>query len=136
MIFIIDDRGNCKRATGKTSNTTHWGIYHRAQKEAPYLIEKMEDTIKDIVLKRYFDPIKRTFPNSTWLGKEILSTWEHKENWNDFCKSEELSSALFGEIMWTCMFDDENEWCTLKTPNANIGREERVYFIKSSESDY
>jgi len=129
MIFVLDARGRFTQARRREPTAPHWNIYYRAQREAPDLVQAMRDTIMDAVQGRmYFDSEKNQFPNSTWIGSRILSSWERKSDWDDYCGDEQTSSALFGEIMWTCMWDDDARWCTTLTTNANEDREERVYF--------
>jgi hypothetical protein len=129
MIWVLDGKGDLREARNRVSHADHWEIYHRAARERPDIVEAMYDAIRDIVTSgRYLDPDGR-FPNSTWLGGEILKTWGRKAEWDAFCGSEHRSNALFGEIMWTVMFDDDHDWATTLTDKANEGREERVYWM-------
>jgi len=136
MIYVLDGKGNLKRAGRREPTAPHWNIYFKAKQEVPHLYNAMRETIGVAVENlMFFDREKNRFPNSTWIGKEILSSWEHKTEWDKFCGNEEISSALFGEIMWTCMWDDSRDWCTTLTSNANEGREERVYFLVRKDKD-
>ncbi|MGO8689066.1 MAG: hypothetical protein ACLQLG_05490 [Thermoguttaceae bacterium] len=79
---------------------------------------------------KYLDPDGQ-YPNSTWLGREILSSWNRAGDWNRYTSGDDAtSSGLFGQIMWTVMFDQDDDWITTLTPNGNPGREERVYWRK------
>ena len=134
MIYVIGPKGDFKPANKRVPDRRHWNIYQRARREAPDLCQAMYDTISEMVESgRYFDSGKREFPNSTWLGKQILSTWQHKDRWDAYCGNQETSSALFGQIMWTRIWDDSRQWCTTITANANEGREERVYFLSEKK---
>ena len=128
MIFFMDSRGGVRPATQREPSGTHWNVYHQAMGDMPDLCQAMYDTIADTVQSR-FNEGTREFPNSSWLGREILSSWDRKTEWDVYC-NEGTSGVLFGEIMWTYMWDDPNEWCTTITRNANEGREERVYFLQ------
>ena len=131
MIYILDQWGNLKKASRRESKAGHWEIFRRARREAPALCDAMYRTIAEAIeSQEFFDSEKRQMPNSTWVGKRILTSWKHKEEWDRFCGDEDASSALFGEIMWTYMWDDEREWYTTKTSKTNEGREERVYFLR------
>jgi hypothetical protein len=90
----------------------------------------MHQAIREAIASdRYLDE-GGSIPNSTWLGSEILRTWQRRSEWNSFCgNNQDASSTLFGEIMWTVMYDDERNWCTMKTAKANSDRDERVYFL-------
>jgi hypothetical protein len=90
----------------------------------------MRQMIREAVENDRYLREDQSIPNSTWLGSELLRSWEHISEWNSFCGgSEEVSSTLFGEIMWTVMCKDERNWYTIKTTKANPDREERVYFL-------
>ena len=92
----------------------------------PKLCQALYDTIAKTVQSE-FNAGTREF-NSSWLGKKILSSWYWKADWDaKFDKA--TSSSLFGQIMWTYMWDDLHDWCTTTTQNANEGKEERVYFL-------
>ena len=131
MISSMDSKGDVKPAPPRIPSGTHWNVYHRAMREVPDLCRAMYDTIAQTVQSK-FNAGTREFPNSTWLGKEILSSWSRKTEWDTYC-DEVTSGVLFGEIMWTYMWDDPNEWYTTLTPNANEGREERVYFVPEGQ---
>ena len=130
MLHELGDQGLTPVAN-RVPSARHWGIYRRAARDAPELLAAIYETIREIVTsERYMNPDGR-FPNSSWLGSEVLRTWPRIAEWNAFCGDEVASSALFGEIMWTVMYDDERSWCTTKTTNADSDREERVYWIRS-----
>jgi hypothetical protein len=129
MIRVLDGKGNLKEATNRVSNAEHWDIYHRAVRDRPDMVEAMYDTIHVIVTSGRYLGSDGRFPNSTWLGSELLKTWGRKADWDAFCGSEHASNALFGEIMWTVMFDDDRDWATTLTDKANTNREERVYWL-------
>lgn len=128
MIFVLNEQ--LKPAKHRVPDAEHFNLYRKASRDAPGLVEKMYAQIKEMVTAdQYLDPDGR-FPNSTWLGSQLLNTWEHTDEWNEFTGGDEgLSSSLFGQIMWTVMFDDERRWCTTKTSNANVDREQRVYWL-------
>lgn len=128
MVYFMDSKGDVKPATQRIPSGTHWNVYHQAMRDVPDLCRAMYDTIAATVQNK-FNTGTREFPNSTWLGKEILSSWSRKTEWDAYC-DEVTSGVLFGEIMWTYMWDDSQEWCTTVTQNANKGREERVYFLR------
>lgn len=128
MLFVLGT-GGLHRASSRTSQGRHWGIYHRAVKEVPGLLEAMRATITSLLdSDRYLDSDGR-FPNSSWLGSEILGTWDRREEWDCFCGTGEASSTLFGQIMWTAVYDHDRSWCTTKTSSSDCGKEERVYWL-------
>ena len=130
MLSVIDNRGNKRRVRNRVSNADYWEIYHRARRQQPDLVNMMEEAISEAVRSDRYLEESGSIPNSTWIGSEILRSWEHRSEWNSFCcNDEKASSSLFGEIMWTVMYDDERHWCTTKTTRANVDREERVYFL-------
>lgn len=130
MLSIVDDSARKRPVKNRIPNAPHLGIYRRALHERPELVEMMREAIMDAITSDRYLEESGSIPNSTWLGSEILRSWEHRSEWNTFCgNDEEVSSALLGEIMWTVMFDDERHWCTVKTNRANPDREERVYFL-------
>jgi len=130
MLSIVDNCGRKRPAKNRVSNAPYWGIYRRGLHERPALIEMMREAIRDAVTSDRYLEESGSIPNSTWLGSEILRSWEHTAEWNSFCgNDQDVSSSLFGEIMWTVMFEDERHWCTMKTTRANPDREERVYFL-------
>lgn len=131
MLYILSNNsGEVARAERREPRYGYWAIYRRAKREYPELVEEMYETIRQVVAsEQYMDSNKR-FPNSTWMGSQILRSWRHKDEWNTFCKNDRISGALFGEIMWTVMFDDERDWCTTRSPTTDPEREERVYWLK------
>lgn len=130
MLSVIDNRGHKRRVRNRVPNADHWEIYHRARRQRPDLVNMMYEAIREAVTSDRYLEESGSIPNSTWLGSEILRSWEHRSEWNSFCGNDEnVSSVLFGEIMWTVMYDDERHWCTTKTTRANVDREERVYFL-------
>jgi hypothetical protein len=130
-LSIFDDKsGRLKSVKNRVSNASYWGIYRRACCQRPEIVNMMEEAIREAVRSNRYLEEGGSIPNSTWLGSEILSYWEHSSEWNSFCGDDEnVSSALFGQIMWTVMYDDERHWCTTKTTRANMDREERVYWL-------
>lgn len=130
MLSVVDDRGRVSEVTNRIPHAQHWDIYRRACSERPELVEVMRQRIREGVESDRYLQGGGSIPNSTWLGSELLRSWEQTPEWNAFCGgSEDLSSALFGEIMWTVMCADRRNWYTMKTSNANPDREERVYFL-------
>ena len=130
MLSVIDNRGHKRRVRNRVPNADYWEIYRGAIRQQPYLVNMMEEAISEAVRSDRYLEEGGSIPNSTWLGSEILRSWEHSSEWNSFCGNDEnVSSSLFGEIMWTVMYDDERHWCTTKTTRANVDREERVYFL-------
>jgi hypothetical protein len=106
----------------------HWGIYRRVLRESPALVTAMYEQISQMVSsRRYIDPDGR-FPNSSWLGSEILGDFPLIAEWNAACGDRASSSALFGQIMWTVLYDDADDWCTTTTATSENDREERVYW--------
>lgn len=106
----------------------HWGIYRRVLRESPALLAAMYERIREIVTSgRYIDPEGR-FPNSSWLGSEVLGNFAQIDEWNAACGDRASSSALFGQIMWTVLYDDADDWCTTTTTAVESDREERVYW--------
>ncbi len=133
-LSVFDGKsGEPRPVTNRVSNAPHWGIYHRACRERPDIVERMYQRIREAVTSDRYLEDNGSIPNSTWLGSEILRSWEYGSDWNSFCDDEDASSALFGQIMWTVMCDDERPWCTTKTTSANPNREERVYFLLPNE---
>jgi hypothetical protein len=129
VLYTFDPKGNLKRVTDCVSNAPHWSIYHRACRESPGLVQAMKQTITDEINSGRFLDTAQRFPNSSWLGREILQTWSHIDEWNEFCHGDwDASGALFGEIMWVVFCEASDEWCTTLTSNADPTREERVYW--------
>ena len=73
--------------------------------------------------------------SSTEFGARILSRWTEREDWELYCANEEVSSSLFGEVMWTYFYDrgctlyPGEEWLSTYTDYSMYTREERVYFV-------
>jgi hypothetical protein len=130
MLYVFDDKVlKPKSVPNRIPSAQHWGVYRRVEREAPDLLRAMYVTISEIVTsEQYMNPDGR-FPNSSWIGSKVLPTWPRISQWNAVCGDEVASSALFGEIMWTVMYDDDRPWCTTKTTHAGADREERVYWI-------
>ena len=132
MPYDIDQAGRPNRVTNCVSNAPHWEIYHRACREAPGLVQAMMQTIADQINSDRFSDTDQRFPNSSWLGSEILGNWSHRDEWNDFCREDlAASGSLFGEIMWVVLCEANDEWYTTRTANADPTREERVYWRRS-----
>jgi len=130
MLSVIDNRGNKRRVRNRVPNADYWEIYHSALRQREDLVNMMYEAIRETVTSDRYMEESGSIPNSTWLGSEILRTWERSSEWNSFCGDDEnVSSPLFGQIMWTVMYDDPRHWCTTKTTRANVEREERVYFL-------
>ena len=129
MINCMDSKGNLTRASQRIPSGSHWEVYRQAWRDVPDLCRALYNTIDEAVQSKV-NAGTREFPNSTWLGRQILKSWARKDEW-DAHYDERTSGVLFGEIMWTVMWDDPHAWCTTKTPNANEASEERVYFLTS-----
>ena len=127
MIYLVDSKGNLEQAKQREPSASHWDIYRRAYSTEPKLCQALYDIIAKTVQSE-FNAGTKEFPNSSWLGSRILSSWNRKADWDaKFDKA--TSGPLFGQIMWTYMWDDPHDWCTITTQNANEGKEERVYFL-------
>jgi len=131
MLYVLDGKGGFTSAQHRIPRALHCNLYRKAVATEPQLVADMYATINGIVgAGKYLDPDGQ-YPNSTWLGKEILATWSRAGDWNRYTAGDEAaSSGLFGQIMWTVMFDQTDDWGTTLTPNGNPGREERVYWRK------
>lgn len=130
MLYVLTRNGDLRPATNRLPSAEHWNVYRRALKEHPDIVREMYNTIVDVVSRREYLESDGRFPNSTWIGSQILVSWPRLVDWNNCCAHNlETSNALFGQIMWTVMFDHPMKWCTTVTPNANIDREERVYWL-------
>jgi hypothetical protein len=129
MLYVLDDKGGLTRH--RVPSASHWDLYRNALTNEPRLVAEMYSSILDIVKGgKYLDP-NGQYPNSTWLGRDVLSSWIHAADWNRYTGNDDAtSSGLFGQIMWTVMFDQSDDWVTTLTPNGNPGREERVYWRK------
>lgn len=130
MLYVLSNDGDLRLAANRVPSPEHWNVYRRVQNEHPDLVRDMYDTIADIVARREYMERDGRFPNSSWIGSQILPSWPRRDEWNNACaQSLDASNALFGQIMWTVMFDHASKWCTTVTPNANLDREERVYWL-------
>jgi hypothetical protein len=112
-------------------------LYHRLVRRRPDLLAGMYTLIEAEIGGGRFDDPKGEFPNSSWLGQQIIDSFTRIDEWMEFCgQSRDWSRGLFGVVMWTVMYDDTaHDWQTLLTENANPGREERVYFLSSRTED-
>jgi len=125
----MNSNGDIRPAKNRTSNADHWNIYRHAQDKHTAIVAAMYVTISDVVNRSEYLQEDGQFPNSSWIGSRILATWPHQNEWNNACSGDlNASNALFGQIMWTVMFDHPSTWCTTVTPNASVDREERVYW--------
>jgi hypothetical protein len=129
MLRVVDSNGGFREAQNRVGSADYWQIYHRARKKRPDLVEAMYSTIQDIVNSEQFMDSNQRFPKSSWLGSKILKDWSQKSEWEDYCGDLAVSGSLFGQIMWTVMFDHKKTWCTTTTPNTNSNREDRVYWL-------
>jgi len=130
MLYVLGNNGELKPVKDRDSNADHWAVYRNAQRDYPDVVREMYDTIAGVVTRRDFLQDDGKFPNSTWIGEQILRSWDHQPEWNvATANNRDLSNSLFGQIMWTVMCDHEVRWITTVTPNGNAGRDERVYWV-------
>lgn len=130
MFYVLGNNGDLNLVADRVSNADHSAIYRNAQRDHPDVVRDMYDTIADIVTRREFMQDDGKFPNSTWIGERILRSWARQDEWNAAtANGRNLSNSLFGQIMWTVMFNHDLHWITTVTPNANAGRDERVYWV-------
>jgi len=131
MLHVLDSSGRITPARHQVPRALHWNLYRTGVARTPQLVTDMYGTVQGIVQGgKYLDDTGR-YRNSTWVGKEILSSWSRAGDLNHYTADEATSSALFGQIMWTVMYDQSDDWITTLTPNGNPGREERVNWCKN-----
>ena len=128
MLHVLTNNGMLRETPNRVSSATHWDIYRRAEREEPDVLRAMYDTVCDIVSRRELMQTDGRFPNSSWIGSQVLANWPRQNEWNTLTtNNSDTSNALFGQIMWTVMLDHELYWVTAVTPNE--AREERVYWL-------
>src|SRR4051812_30293434 len=127
MIEVLDAEGNIRPDRGRVPNEEHWGHYRKAERNVPGLIRALYDEINNAV--RETSPGKEV--DSTALGAWILSRWDRKSEFDQYCGHRNVSSPLFGQVMWTYFYDRSDVWTTTETRyHGSRDKEERVYFLK------
>jgi hypothetical protein len=130
-LYELDRKGNLNRATHRVPEKEHFDLYRRTLREAPELVDGMAIAITEVVDQRLHMDAPGRYESSTRLGRKILEHWPLRNQWNNLTGGEHspVSSSLFGQIMWTVMFDREGEgWATTITADGQEEREERAYW--------
>jgi hypothetical protein len=125
MLYVFP---NLTPARNRVPRAGHWAFYRHAATTRPSLIADVYNAI-ELLVQSNPGTLSR-FPNSTWFGHSLLNEdqpWA--ADWDELTNNElDKSSSLFGQVMWTVMFDRPTDWATTLTSNANPGMEERVYW--------
>ena len=131
---LMDEKGRHAEARGREPNEAHWGHYRKAQKRRPDLLRAVYSMIDTEMSAHDL----ATEARSRDFGRHILSHWPDRDDWNQYCANEEVSSSLFGQIMWTYFYDrgqthPEEKWWTTLT--GTLEREERAYFLERPQTE-
>jgi hypothetical protein len=119
-MICYKSRGAFIPSVTRTSDKDHWRIYHDALRGHAHLVDALYKTIQGKAA--HMDAVI----NSSQLGAEILPTWNEKETLLKAYPNVEDSNGLFGQILWTVLFDDLRRWIVVNAKGkGNLGK---IYF--------